>query len=85
MHNKIVQRESNEIIAKKHSFHRRKVLENLGLNCITDDNLQEIVDFISGNYEIPLAQAKEHGEIIDENLLELATSVITEITTNPNW
>ena len=37
------------------------------------------------NYEIPLAQAKESGEKIDESLLELAASVITEITTNPEW
>ena len=55
------------------------------LYSINDDNLQEIVDYISDNYEIPLAQAKDSGETIDEELLELAASVITEITTNPEW
>ena len=39
----------------------------------------------SDNFEIPLAQAKENGEGIDEQLLELAASIITEITTNPDW
>lgn len=46
---------------------------------------QDIVDFVSDNFEIPLAQAKENGEVIDEKLLKLAASVITEITTNPDW
>lgn len=36
-------------------------------------------------YQPHLAQAKEFGEKIDESLLELAASVITEITTNPEW
>lgn len=67
------------------SFIEEKVLKNIGLTAITDDNLQEIVDYISENYEIPLAQAKENGEIIDERLLELAAAVITEITTNSDW
>ena len=67
------------------SFIEEKVLKNIGLTAITDDNLQEIVDYISENYEIPLAQAKENGETIDERLLELAAAVITEITTNSDW
>lgn len=70
---------------KSLSFIENNVLHDLGLKCITTENLQEIVDFISDNFEIPLAQAKEAGEPIDEDLLELASSVITEITTNPDW
>ena len=67
------------------TFIEENVLPKLGFESITIDNLQDIVDFISDNFEIPLAQAKENGEPIDENLLELSASVITEITTNPNW
>jgi hypothetical protein len=70
---------------KSITFIEEKVLKNIGLTTISDDNLQEIVDYISENYEIPLAQAKENGEAIDESLLELAAAVITEITTNPDW
>lgn len=66
-------------------FIEKNVLHNLGFDSITMDNLQDIVDFIADNFEIPLAQAKENGESIDEVLLELAASVITEITTNPDW
>ena len=70
---------------KSITFIEEKVLNNIGLTTISDDNLQEIVDYISENYEILLAQAKENGEAIDESLLELAAAVITEITTNPDW
>ena len=70
---------------KSTDFIINNVLPELKLDSINDDNLQEIVDYISDNYEIPLAQAKDSGETIDEELLELAASVITEITTNPEW
>ncbi len=70
---------------KSITFIKENVLEKLGFSEITDDNLPDIVDFIADNFEIPLAQAKENGESIDEQLLELATSIITEITTNPDW
>ena len=66
-------------------FIEKNVLHNLGFDSITMDNLQDIVDFIADNFEIPLAQAKENGESLDEDLLELSASVITEITTNPDW
>lgn len=66
-------------------FIQERVLPELGFDRITEDRLQEIVDFIADNFEIPLAQAKEAGEAIDESLLELAAFVITEITTDPNW
>ena len=70
---------------KSVTFIEKNVLRNLGLESITADDLQDIVDFISDNFETPLAQAKEAGEPIDEELLELASSVITEITTSPGW
>ena len=70
---------------KSLTFIEKNVLHDLGFDGITVDNLQDIVDFISDNFEIPLAQAKEAGESIDEDLLELVSYVITEITTNPDW
>ena len=70
---------------KSLTFIEENVLHDLGFDGITVDNLQDIVDFISDNFEIPLAQAKEAGEPIDEDLLKLASSVITEITSNPDW
>jgi hypothetical protein len=66
-------------------FIQNQVLPKLHYSEITDDNISEIVDFIVDNFEVPLAQAKEAGEQIDEELLQLAAFVITEITTNPKW
>ena len=77
--------EKMNLSKKSLSFIEKNVLHNLGLESVTMDNLKDIVDFISDNIEIPLAQAKEAGESIDEDLLESASSVITEITTNPDW
>ena len=70
---------------KSTDFIIKNVLPGLNLDSMNEDNLQEIVDYISDNYEIPLAQAKDSGETIDEELLELAASVITEITTNSEY
>ena len=61
------------------------VLPELNLNEVTEENIPAIVDYIVENFEIPLAQAKEDGEEIDEQLLKIASSVVTEITTNPEW
>ncbi len=66
-------------------FIEKYVLSQMGIKGITDDNVSDVVDFIVDNYEIPLAQAKENGEHVDEDLLNLAASVVTEITTNPDW
>ena len=70
---------------KSTDFIIKNIFPEFKLDSINDDNLQEIIDYISDNYEIPLAQAKESDETIDEELLELAASVITEITTNSEW
>lgn len=66
-------------------FIKDKVLPNLGYDSITDDNIAEIVDYIIDNYEVPLAQAQEAGEIIDNDLLKLVSSVVTEITSSSDW
>ena len=70
---------------KAESFINNYVLSNLGYDSISDDNIVEIVDYIIDNYEVPLAQAKEAGEKIDEEMLELASSVVTEITSRTDW
>lgn len=70
---------------KSSAFIEEYVLPQMGITIVTDSNISDIVDFITENFEIPLAQAKESGERIDDNLLELAASVVTEITTHPDW
>lgn len=70
---------------KAESFINNYVLSKLGYDSISDDNIVEIVDYIIDNYEAPLAQAKDAGEKIDEEMLELASSVVTEITSRTDW
>ena len=70
---------------KAESFINNYVLSKLGYDSISDDNIVEIVNYIIDNYEVPLAQAKEAGEKIDEEMLELASSVVTEITSRTDW
>lgn len=74
-----------DITKKSKEFIEKYVLIPLGYKNITEDNIAEIIDYIVDNYEVPLAQAKEAGEIIDENLLAMATDVVTEITSKPKW
>ena len=70
---------------KAENFINNYVLSKLGYDSISDDNISEIVDYIIDNYEVPLAQAKDAGEKIDEEMLELASSVVTEITSRTDW
>lgn len=70
---------------KAESFINNYVLSKLGYDSISDDNIVEIVNYIIDNYDVPLAQAKEAGEKIDEEMLELASSVVTEITSRTDW
>ncbi len=70
---------------KAENFINNYVLSKLDYDLIFDDNIAEIVDYIIDNYEAPLAQAKEAGEKIDEEMLELASSVITKITFRTDW
>lgn len=66
-------------------FIKYNVLPKLGYETITEDNIAEIVDYIIDNYEVPLAQAKEAGETIDNDLLIIVSSVVTEITSRADW
>ena len=53
-----------------------------------DNNIDEILEFVSRNYEDCLSLAKEDGKVLSEKqeeLLRLATKTITEITTSPDW
>ncbi len=70
---------------KSIDFIEKYVMPQMKIATVTDDNISDIVDFIAENFEIPLAQAKENGESVDDVLLELAASVVTEITTSPDW
>lgn len=70
---------------KAENFINNYVLSKLDYDLIFDYNIAEIVDYIIDNYEAPLAQAKEAGEKIDEEMLELASSVVTKITFRTDW
>lgn len=74
-----------KITEKSQDFIEKHILNNLGLSSKNDDNIAEIVNYIIDNYEVPLAQAKEAGENIDDDLLSTATDVVTEITSDPEW
>ncbi len=73
------------ITKKSKGFIDEYVLKSMGYVTVTDDNIVEIVNYIIDNFEVPLAQAKEAGESIDDALLKLATDVVTEITSSPEW
>lgn len=70
---------------KSIDFIEKYVIPQMKIATVTDENISDVVDFITENFEIPLAQAKENGESIDDALLELSASVVTEITTSPDW
>lgn len=74
-----------KISKKSNDFINKYVLPNIEYDEINNDNIDEIVDFIIDNFEVPLAQAKEAGETIDEALLIEATNVVTEITSSSDW
>ena len=70
---------------KSIDFIEKYVLPKMEITTVTDDNIADVVDYITENFEIPLAQAQEDGKNVDDALLELAASVVTEITTSPDW
>ena len=70
---------------KSIDFIEKYVFPQMEITTVTDDNISDVVDFITEKFEIPLAQAQEAGKNIDSALLELAASVVTEITTSPDW
>ncbi len=73
------------ISKRSKDFIEKYVLSNMGFVKIEEDNIADIVNYIIDNYEVPLAQAKEAGETIDDALLIMATDVVTEITSHPEW
>lgn len=73
------------ITKKSKDFIEKYILSTLGYTSVTEDNIVEIVNYIIDNFEVPLAQAKEAGENVDENLLSAAVDVVTEITSNSEW
>lgn len=54
----------------------------MGIQDVTEENMEEIVEFISKQYEDPLSLAVSCGECFDENLLQSASQTITELTKN---
>ncbi|MGN0819282.1 MAG: hypothetical protein ACI4M6_02670 [Christensenellaceae bacterium] len=74
-----------KLTKKSESFIEQYVLNELGYTGVEDDNIAEIVNYIIDNFEVPLSQAKEAGETVDEELLKTATDVVTEITSDPEW
>jgi len=59
-----------------------------GINSLLDineDNINDIVDFIVHTYEIPLAEDQMEHKVFDKQLLDDATDVVTDITTQPWW
>lgn len=80
----MMERYSNEV----NNFLVNIVLPKIGLNKYSDDNIDEIIEYISKNYEDPLCLAEEAGDNLtdeDKELLRLATKAITEITTRSDW
>lgn len=50
------------------------VLGRLGYTSITEDNVDEIVDYVADNLDVLLLEAKEAGDDIDEGLLSLVSN-----------
>ncbi len=50
------------------------VLGRLGYTSITEDNVDEIVDYIADNLDVLLLEAQEAGDDIDEDLLSLVSN-----------
>lgn len=50
------------------------VLGRLGYTSITEDNVDEIVDYIADNLDVLLLEAQEAGDDIDEDLLSLVAN-----------
>lgn len=64
------------------------ILPQMKLSEYNDENIDEILEFISINYEDLLSLAKEDGQILSseqEELLRLAIKTINEITLGLDW
>ncbi len=69
---------SNNVV----QFLEEEIYPKLFIKEINDDNSSTVVNFIIDNYEIPLSQAEDAGEVIDKELLHIAALAVTEITKN---
>ncbi len=64
------------------AFLTQYVFVQMGIDRLTEENQEDVVEFISRQYEDPLSNAASEGESIDEVLLKSASKAITEITVN---
>ena len=61
---------------------QKKILPEMGLDILTEDNLDDVIEYINDRYEVPLLQASMLGTVIDDDLLKLAIDAITELTSD---
>ena len=71
-----------ELSKQAENFLRQYVYKHMGIQNVTEENIEEIVEFISKQYEDPLSLAASRGERFDEYLLKSASQTITELTKN---
>ncbi len=71
-----------ELSKQAENFLRQYVYKHMGIQEVTEENIEEIVEFISKQYEDPLSLAASRSEHIDEYLLKSASQTITELTKN---
>lgn len=71
-----------ELSKQAENFLRQYVYKQMGIQKVTEENIEEIVEFISKQYEDPLSLAASRGECFDEYLLKSASQTITELTKN---
>lgn len=67
---------------------KNKILPELKLSKITDENIVDIEQYIWIEKEGPLCDAEEAGEKLNSEQkeeLRLATKAVTEITSDPDW
>lgn len=70
------------------NFIKEKILPQMGLKEMNDENISNIVDYMAQNIEDPLCNDEESGIKLTEEekeTLRLATKAITEITSDPKW
>lgn len=69
-------------------FIRKEILPKMGLKELTDENIEEVADYMFTEIEGPLCNDEESGVKLNQEekeLLRLATKAITEISTDPDW
>jgi len=63
-------------------FINSRILPEMKLRELTDENYADVCDYISDKYEVPLIQEDEEKRLSpeDDNLLNLATDAVTDLT-----